>query len=160
MPVTKSRPSRYRAEDVGYLKAAQNLIKEVQEEYFHLLRERRALAEIIEKWRRLLAAFRRFEKVSLLERKPSATTLALHRKVMNLMILCAGNIAITGDLHLSENHHLQNGERTDLLEKVELVKRHKKLLTFELGHWHGPSPTKKQIEAAEREVNVGHGKAP
>jgi hypothetical protein len=158
MPAAKPRPSRYRAEDAAHLKAAEDLIREVQEEYFRLLKEKRALEAIIAKWRALMTAFRGFEKSSLIERSPSQTTLALHKKVMNLMILCSGTIALTGELHLAENHHLPNGERSDLSEKVDLVRRHQKLLTFELGHWHGPSPTEKQIEAAEREQSVRHRK--
>lgn len=159
MPTIKPRPSRYRVEDAAHLKAAQDLIKEVQEDYLRLLKEKRALEDIIAKWCALMAAFRGFENSSLIEKSPSQTTLALHKEVMNVMILCSGTIALTGDLHLAENHHLQDGERTEVCDKVELVKRHQKLLTFELGHWHGPSPTEKQIEAAERAQSVRHRKA-
>ena len=98
-----------------------------------------------------MAALRKLEKKCLIAREPTPEELAIHQKVVSLLIFAADGIASAAERYIQINYHLENHESEALKARVDLVHRHRKLLAFEFGGWHGPTLSAEKLLAAKRD---------
>jgi len=154
----KKAPKRPSTE-IAPVDVARALLRDVQEEYLRLLREKPALDGVLARWERLMTDYRQFQRSCMVTPTRAPENVESHHNLLNLMILCAGCIVTACERHFEEHRDLAKDILPPPTPETDLVRCDKEVLEFEIRCWHGPTPTKEQLELAERVLCVPSPKA-
>jgi len=159
MSAIASKKKACEAMETKHKVAAKKLIQEVRRDYEVFVQGKASLDFLFMRWGNCMKGLRLIEKGILSTGAPSEEKLKSHRELAELLISFSATISLSAERHLQNNDPLDEAEKASLKEKIDLVKRHRKILEFEFKGWHGQLSREKLEEVSQRISGVTDSKA-